>query len=95
MRRRSSSTAATSSSDEPYAEWAYAERDRLRGLTTQCLRLLATILAKRDDIDGAAGVLEQLAELEPYDAEVHRSSSPPGCGSGGGPRPRAATRRSA
>ena len=25
-------------SDEPYAEWAYAERDRLRGLTTQCLR---------------------------------------------------------
>jgi DNA-binding SARP family transcriptional activator len=59
-------------SDEPYAEWAYAERDRLRGLTTQCLRLLATILAKRDDIDGAAAVLEQLAELEPYDAEVHR-----------------------
>ena len=59
-------------SDEPYAEWAYAERDRLRGLTTQCLRVLATILAKRDDIDGAAAVLEQLAELEPYDSEVHR-----------------------
>lgn len=59
-------------SDEPYAEWAYAERDRLRGMTTQCLRLLATILAKRDDLDGAASVLEQLAELEPYDAEVHR-----------------------
>ena len=59
-------------SDEPYAEWAYAERDRLRGLTTECLRLLATILATRDDIDGAARVLEQLAELEPYDAEVHR-----------------------
>jgi DNA-binding SARP family transcriptional activator len=59
-------------SDEPYAEWAYAERDRLRGLTTQCLRLLATVFAKRDDIDGAASVLEQLAELEPYDAEVHR-----------------------
>jgi DNA-binding SARP family transcriptional activator len=59
-------------SDEPYAEWAYAERDRLRALTTQCLRVLATILAKRDDIDGAAAVLEQLAELEPYDAEVHK-----------------------
>ena len=59
-------------SDEPYAEWAYGERDRLRGLTTQCLRLLATIFAKRDDIDGAAAVLEQLAELEPYDAEVHK-----------------------
>ena len=58
--------------DEPYAEWAYPERDRLRGITTQCLRLLATIFAKRDDIDGAASVLEQLAELEPYDAEVHR-----------------------
>jgi DNA-binding SARP family transcriptional activator len=59
-------------SDEPYAEWAYAERDRLRGVTTQCLRLLATIFAKRDDIDACAGVLEQLAELEPYDAEVHK-----------------------
>jgi DNA-binding SARP family transcriptional activator len=59
-------------SDEPYADWAYTERDRLRGLTTDCLRLLATILAKRDDIAGAASVLEQLAELEPYDAEVHR-----------------------
>ena len=59
-------------SDEPYAEWAYAERDRLRGVTTQCLRLLATISAKRDDIDGAEAVLEQLAELEPYDAEVHK-----------------------
>ena len=34
--------------------------------------LLATILAKGDDIDGAAAVLEQLAELEPYDAEVHK-----------------------
>ena len=59
-------------SDEPYAEWAYVERDRLRALTTQCLRVLATILAKREDIDGASSVLEQLAELEPYDAEVHR-----------------------
>src|SRR5215208_4925859 len=59
-------------SDEPYAEWAYAERDRLRGVTTQCLRLLATIFAKRDDIDAAGRVLEQLAELEPCDAEVHK-----------------------
>lgn len=57
--------------DEPYAEWAYAERDRLRGVTTQCLRTLATILAKRGDINGAADLLEQLAELEPYDSEVH------------------------
>lgn len=58
--------------DEPYAEWAYAERERLRALTTECLRTLATILARRDDIHGAADLLEQLAELEPYDSDVHR-----------------------
>ena len=58
--------------DEPYAEWAYPERDRLRGLVIQCLRTLATILAKRGDIHGAADQLQQLAELEPYDSEVHQ-----------------------
>jgi DNA-binding SARP family transcriptional activator len=58
--------------DEPYADWAYGERDRLRGIAIDCLRLLATLLAKRGDIEAAAEPLEQLAELEPYDAEVHK-----------------------
>ena len=58
--------------DEPYADWAYAERDRLRGIAIGCLRTHATLLAKRGDIAGAAEPLEQLAELEPYDGEVHR-----------------------
>ena len=58
--------------DEPYAEWAYPERDRLRGMATDALRTLATLFAKRDNIAGAAELLEQLAELEPYDADVHK-----------------------
>lgn len=58
--------------DEPYAEWAYLERERLRGLATDALRLLATLFAKRENIAGAAELLEQLAELEPYDGDVHK-----------------------
>jgi DNA-binding SARP family transcriptional activator len=58
--------------DEPYAEWAYLERDRLRAMATDALRVLATLFAKRGNIHGAAELLEQLAELEPYDADVHK-----------------------
>jgi DNA-binding SARP family transcriptional activator len=58
--------------DEPYADWAYAERDRLRGIAITALRTLATLDAKRGRIAEAAESLEQLTELEPYDAEVHK-----------------------
>lgn len=58
--------------DEPYAEWAYIERDRLRAMATESLRVLATLFAKRGNIAGAAELLEQLAELEPYDSDVHK-----------------------
>src|SRR6185436_15206302 len=58
--------------DEPYAEWAIAERDRLRAVAANGLRALAELRLARDDVDGAVIDLERLAELEPYDVDVHR-----------------------
>jgi DNA-binding SARP family transcriptional activator len=58
--------------DEPYSEWAYAERDRLRGLAAKALRGLATIMLEGGDLDGAGSHMEQLADLEPYDNQVQR-----------------------
>ena len=58
--------------DEPYTEWAYEERNRLRGIVTRCLRALVTVDTDAGDARGAAAHLQRLTELEPYDAEVHR-----------------------
>jgi DNA-binding SARP family transcriptional activator len=58
--------------DEPYAEWAIPERDRLRSVAADGLRALADLRLARGDLDGAAAELERLAELEPYDTEVHK-----------------------
>ena len=58
--------------DEPYAEWAIPERDRLRSVAANGLRVLAELRLAQEDLAGAAGDLERLAELEPYDPEVHR-----------------------
>jgi DNA-binding SARP family transcriptional activator len=59
--------------DEPYAEWAYEERDRLHGMACRALRELSRIRLDRNDLAGAAAALGRLAELEPYDADAHRS----------------------
>lgn len=58
--------------DEPYAEWAYDERNRLRGLAARSLRVLARIDVVEGDLRAAATHLERLAALEPFDADVHR-----------------------
>jgi len=58
--------------DEPYAEWAIPERDRLRSLAADALRTLSTVRMERNDVDGAAAALERLAELEPFDLDIHR-----------------------
>jgi len=58
--------------DEPYAEWAIAERDRLRNLAGEALRALADLRRRADDLQGATADLERLTELEPYDVDVHR-----------------------
>jgi DNA-binding SARP family transcriptional activator len=55
--------------DDPYAEWALAERERLRAKACDVLRALAEIRA--GSADGAA-CLERLAEMEPFDSDVQR-----------------------
>jgi DNA-binding SARP family transcriptional activator len=56
-------------SDEPYAEWALAERERLRALACNVLRALAEVRAGRPE---AAACLERLADMEPFDSDVQR-----------------------
>jgi DNA-binding SARP family transcriptional activator len=58
--------------DEPYADWALDERDRLHNLAGRALRALTKIMLARHDLDAAAEYLEQMAELEPLDGEAHR-----------------------
>ena len=58
--------------DEPYAEWAFAERDRLRDLAAQVLRALAQLKIEADDLDAGGEHLQRLAELEPYDMDAQR-----------------------
>ena len=58
--------------DEPYAEWAMAERDRLRAMATDALRALSRIALQRDDHGTAVRHLDRLAEFDPFDSDVHR-----------------------
>ncbi|MBA2506391.1 MAG: winged helix-turn-helix domain-containing protein [Thermoleophilaceae bacterium] len=58
--------------DEPYAEWAYAERERLNGLAGKALRTVIRTRLDQADLPKAAERLEQLAELEPFDSDVQR-----------------------
>jgi DNA-binding SARP family transcriptional activator len=56
--------------DEPYAEWALTERERLHELAEKPLRGLGELHG--DDPDTAAGYLERLAQMEPFDGAVQR-----------------------
>lgn len=58
--------------DEPYTEWAYEERNRLRGVAARCLRALVDLEQAAGAPHAAATHLARLAELDPYDAEAHR-----------------------
>jgi len=59
--------------EEPYAEWALAERDRLRALAGRACRTLIEYADHTDDMETAAQYAERLAELEPFDVQVHRA----------------------
>jgi DNA-binding SARP family transcriptional activator len=56
--------------DEPYAEWALGERDRLEAITCDALRALARLHV--DDPSAATVYLERLAGIEPLDDDVQR-----------------------
>ena len=58
--------------DEPYAEWAAAERERLRDLAAQVLRGLVGICRAAGDENATAEHLQRLVDLEPLDLEAQR-----------------------
>ncbi len=58
--------------DEPYAEWALDERDRLRDLIARVLHVLADLDRAAGDLEASYTHLRRLAELEPLDTHVQR-----------------------
>jgi DNA-binding SARP family transcriptional activator len=58
--------------DDPYAEWALGERDRLRSLAARVLRLLAESHLQVGDLPGATAAQERLADIEPLDLANQR-----------------------
>ena len=58
--------------DEPYAEWALAERDRFQELAGRALRALIELRLAVDDLEGAARHARRLADTEPYDNDAQR-----------------------
>jgi DNA-binding SARP family transcriptional activator len=57
--------------DEPYAEWALDERDRLHGIATDAMRTLAGVHQRAGDLEAATAALERLTLHEPFDVEAH------------------------
>lgn len=58
--------------DEPYADWALGERDRLRALAIRALETLGAAHLATRNLDDAGDALRRIAELEPFDVGVHR-----------------------
>lgn len=58
--------------DEPYAEWAIDERERLRHVAATGLRALAGLQRGGGELDAATESLVALSDLEPYDTDVQR-----------------------
>lgn len=59
-------------SDDPYAEWALEERDRLRELAGRELRAIISLSRSDGDLDAATDHARRLAGMEPFDMDVQR-----------------------
>ena len=57
-------------SDEPYADWAITERERIRGLAEDALRAAVHIHEERHELAEALQYARWLAELESYDSDA-------------------------
>jgi DNA-binding SARP family transcriptional activator len=58
--------------DEPYAEWAFAERERLRDLAARGLSTLGEIALAHSDTDEALSHYKRIADMYPFDTAVQR-----------------------
>lgn len=58
--------------EDPYAEWALVERDRLRELGSRALRALIALELDRGELELAADHARDLADMDPFDMDVHR-----------------------
>jgi DNA-binding SARP family transcriptional activator len=58
--------------DDPYADWAFNEREYLRSLAGKGLAAMAQIALSGGRLVGAADHLQRLAQLEPFDSHVHQ-----------------------
>jgi DNA-binding SARP family transcriptional activator len=58
--------------EDPYAEWAFEERERLHELAGRVLRARVRIDLDRGRLEEAAEYARHLAELEPFDTDVQR-----------------------
>ncbi len=56
--------------DTPYAVWAMPERERLRATVADALRALVELGSR--SVTSTSRWLERLADLEPFDEDVHR-----------------------
>jgi DNA-binding SARP family transcriptional activator len=59
-------------SDEPLAEWARPERDRLREHMEDALGSLAQLYLAAGDAATATACLRRLADMRPFDVDTHR-----------------------
>jgi DNA-binding SARP family transcriptional activator len=58
--------------DDPYADWAFSEREYLRSMAGKNLAALAQIGLSTGRLVSAAEHLQRLAQLEPFDSHVHQ-----------------------
>jgi DNA-binding SARP family transcriptional activator len=60
--------------DEPYADWALPERDRLREVASDALRTLVRLAVDAGELEEAWRHGQRLAELQPFDGNVERQA---------------------
>jgi DNA-binding SARP family transcriptional activator len=58
--------------DDPYADWAFSEREYLRALAGKGLAAMAQMALAGGRLVGATDHLLRLAQLEPFDSHVHQ-----------------------